>query len=235
MPPSPDRRLFRPLHQTPRRAAVWQAGSARQVRSGPLLRVTSGGTKTFTVRGRIKDGPEVRATLGRWPNLTPEAAGRFAWERLNHWAVGEDHREVERAFAARKLTLGEAGRQYIAQHRHRLKPGYVKAIDQLLRGPLGRLARRPEVEINSEAVLRWHQVQASKSSADRAARVLRALLKFAADRHGLRPNDGGLGTDMLKAMRLWRPGIRRTTMIADMPRWRSRSRGCPTTACATCC
>jgi integrase len=201
--------------------------------AGLVLRITPANVRSFSVRGKIKIkggaaiGGRVRATLGPFPDLHVEDARRLARELLNQWALGLDHRELERAQAARKTTLATIGEEYLETRLHKLKPGYAKSIREVIGGPLADLGKRCVVEITGELVLRWHQAQASLSSADRAARILRALLNYAADRHGLRLPDGRLGTDILKATSRWRRPKRRTTMIDDMLKWRQAVEALP--------
>src|SRR5262245_59929304 len=148
---------------------------------GLFVRITSDGTKSFTLRGTIKGGSTVRLTLGQVGKLTLDAARQEARLALNAMAQGVDPRAEKAIAKARRRTLSEIAEEYIDLHRHRLKASYRDDIAHLIRRELAPLADRPVVEIDGPRVVNWHQSFKSRALADRARRVLRALLRYASD------------------------------------------------------
>jgi integrase len=76
-------------------------------------------------------------------------------------------------------------------------------------------------------VVLWHGRFASRTSADKAARLLRAVLRYASDRHGLCAPDGKVATDALRSLRLWTPVRRKMRTVADLPAWLRAVERCP--------
>lgn len=73
---------------------------------GLVLRMTSAGTATWSVRTRTKDGKQTRPKLGTWPALSIAAARRAALKALGTIETGADPvREKREARAARKVTI----------------------------------------------------------------------------------------------------------------------------------
>lgn len=82
--------------------------------TGLQLRVTSTGTKTFSVLRRI-NGILERITIGRYPDLTVEQARRRAAEINSDVAHGLNPGEVKRGRKA-ELTFGELFAEYLERH-----------------------------------------------------------------------------------------------------------------------
>lgn len=73
---------------------------------GLVLRMTSAGTATWSVRTRTKDGKQTRPKLGTWPALSIAAARRAALKSLGMIETGADPvREKREARAARKVKI----------------------------------------------------------------------------------------------------------------------------------
>src|SRR5215211_6819433 len=90
---------------------------------GLLIRVTSNGTKSFTVYRRVNGKPQ-RVKLGRYPDMSIEQARRNAQKRLSLMADGIDPVARSRAAKVSQVTLGEVFEAYLKAHD--LKPGTVK-------------------------------------------------------------------------------------------------------------
>ncbi len=76
---------------------------------GLLIRITSNGTKSFTVYRRVNGKPQ-RVKLGRYPDMSIEQARRRAQKMLSLMADGIDPVARGRAAKASQATLGEYSR-----------------------------------------------------------------------------------------------------------------------------
>jgi integrase len=195
--------------------------------SGVRLRVTSTGARSFCVRRRLKGGPAVRITLGSYPTLSLSEAKRLARKVITNLLCGVDPRERMRADAVRGMTVSEALDGYLELRSTRLKASTAQAYRKLMGAELKPLADLSVRTLTADQVVRWHGRFASRSSADKAARLLRALLRYANDRHGLQAPDGKVATDALRSLRLWSPARRKTRTVADMPAWMNAVERCP--------
>jgi integrase len=82
---------------------------------GLKIRVTSNNVKTFCVLKRVKGGPPLRTTLGRYPAMSIEQARRQASVVLAEIAEGGNPVEVKRALKA-ELTFAELFALYFQRH-----------------------------------------------------------------------------------------------------------------------
>ncbi len=82
---------------------------------GLKIRVTSNNVKTFCVLKRVKGGPPLRTTLGRYPAMSIEQARRQASVVLAEIAEGGNPVEVKRALKA-ELTFAELFALYLQRH-----------------------------------------------------------------------------------------------------------------------
>jgi integrase len=195
--------------------------------SGVMLRITPAGGKSWCVRRRVKGGKVTRITLGAYPALNLADARKLARKAITDLVLGVDPRERMRADAVHGLTVAEALDGYLELRRAHLKASTVGGYRKLMRAELKEVAPRPVKELTGETVVRWHQRFKSRSNADRAARLLRAVLRYASDRHGLTAPDGKVATDALRALRLWSPARRKTRQVGDMTAWRAAVERCP--------
>jgi hypothetical protein len=92
---------------------------------GLQLRVTSTGTKTFSVYRRVKGGNAERITLGRYPGLPLEAARRKAREVVADLAQGTSVAAENRRKKALSVTLAQVFEDY-QMARKGLKESTVK-------------------------------------------------------------------------------------------------------------
>jgi integrase len=195
--------------------------------SGVRLRITSAGAKSWTVRRRMKGSSPVRVTLGSYPALSLAEARKLARRAVTELSSGVDPRTRIKADAVRGMTVGEALDVYLELRRARLKASTAAAYRGIMSTELKPLAAQPVVTLTGEMVVHWHGRFRARSIADRAARVLRAILRYANDRHGLHAPDGKVATDALRSLRLWTPARRKTRTVADMTAWLKAVERCP--------
>ena len=214
---------------TVRNAAIPDKGRYELVDndSGVMLRITAEGAKSWCVRRRVKGGPPMRITLGAYPALSLAEARRLARKAITDLLSGVDPRGRMRADAVQEMTLAGALGGYLELRKARLKASTAASYHKLMARELKPLADISVKTLTGEAVVRWHGRFASRSNADRAARLLRAVLRYAHDRHGLAAPEGRVATDVLRSLRLWTPARRKTRMVADMTAWRTAIERCP--------
>ncbi len=87
---------------------------------GLQLRVTSTGAKTFSVYKRVKSGEPERITLGQYPAMTPESAGRKAAEYVAELVNGKSTAEITKQ-GKNELTLGELFTEFLEHRRNKRK------------------------------------------------------------------------------------------------------------------
>ena len=98
------------------------------------LRVTSSGTKTFSVAKKI-NGKYVRATLGRFPANTIEQARKKAREKLSLMEDGINPTELKRQKMAEQITVEELYLNYLDNFKAKIRVGErrQKSLDDLSR------------------------------------------------------------------------------------------------------
>jgi integrase len=195
--------------------------------SGVTLRVTPAGSKSWVVLRRIKGGKPALVTLGGYPAVSLAEARKLARRTISEMASGVDPRARIKATRSEGMTLAEALDGYLALRAARLKPSTVAAYRGIMSAELKSLAPLPVRTLTGEMVVQWHGRFASRSLADRAGRVLRAILRYANDRHGLVAPDGRVATDALRSLRLWTPARRKTRTVANMTAWCATIERCP--------
>jgi integrase len=195
--------------------------------SGATLRITHTGAKSWIVRRRVKGGRPVRLTLGSWPQISLAEARRLARKAVTELSSGVDPRARIKADAVAGMTVVEALEEYLSLRGARLKPATIADYRKIMGAELKPLAALPVKTLTGEQAVRWHGSFQSRSNADRAARVLRVVLRYASDRHGLLAPDGKVATDALRSLRLWTPARRKTRTVADMTAWMKAVERCP--------
>jgi integrase len=80
--------------------------------SGLQLRITSTGTKTFSVYKRVKGGSPERVTLGRYPDMTIEKARKEAANITLQMIAGKNPADRLRE-AKREMTLNDLFQEYM--------------------------------------------------------------------------------------------------------------------------
>ena len=106
--------------------------------TGLQLRVTSAGTKTFSVYRRLKAGEPERVTLGKFPAMTVEQARKAAARVNAEIESGASPAATKRAFKA-EPTLSEFFAEYGARHgeKKRAWAADVQRFRDYLQKPMG--------------------------------------------------------------------------------------------------
>lgn len=140
---------------------------------GLQLRVTHTGAKTFCVRKRVKNGPPIRETLGRFnPNkagcLTIEQARTKAKIIIGKLSAGNNVTETRRALK-QELTFSGLFEDFIQRHakKNRTVSDYVQRYEQYLAKPLGKkrlseITRQDLGIIHSKITNNGHAATANK-------------------------------------------------------------------------
>lgn len=212
--------------------------------NGLRVRVGSSGIKSFCI-SRKRNGKFIRATLGRFPDLTIDNARAKALELLGDVATtGRNPNAVKRVNEKAAVTLSEALDTYVSDREHRLKPATVKQYRSTLKNFSGDWLKQPLASISRERVENRHKAitdgsvwfgadkstlragvgAGSKSQADLWARALRAIYRFSHDHY--RDDDGKTllpdpPTLVLSTKRKWHGTVRKTERIRthEFSRW----------------
>jgi len=136
---------------------------------GLQLRVTATGVKTFSVFRRVKGGPPVRSTLGRFPDVSIEKARQQAMLHTAELASGIDVAERQRKARA-TMTFGELFAEYLKRHskvKKRTWPQDESQYKQYLEAPLGRkrlseISRKNIAEIHSRVTAGGYATTANR-------------------------------------------------------------------------
>ncbi|MEI7035895.1 integrase family protein [Fulvimonas yonginensis] len=169
---------------------------------GLELRITPAGVRTFYVRRRVRGtGKLERITVGRFPEVTVEAARRAALGHVAALAEGRSVTAEHRAKRARGVTLGDVLADYLGAHD--LKPSTATEYAETVERHLADWLPRPVVEITRDDVERLHRKLSKATTAvrkdamgrkrkvsvggpaaaNRVGRILRALLNYAAAKY----------------------------------------------------
>ncbi|ELA4724659.1 integrase family protein [Escherichia coli] len=212
--------------------------------NGLRVRVGSSGVKSFCI-SRKRNGKFIRATLGRFPDLSVDNARAKAMELLGEVATtGKNPNIAKRTNNKAMITLNEALEAYIKNRGHRLKPTTEKQYRSILQNYSGDWMAHTLASISRERVEQRHKAvtdgavwfgadkttlragvgTGSKAQADLWARALRAVCRFAYDHY--RDDAGNTllpdpPTLVLSTKRQWHGTVRKTERIRlhDFPRW----------------
>jgi len=212
--------------------------------NGLRLRVGSTGVKSFCI-SRKRNGKFIRATLGRFPDLSVDNARAKALEALGEVAIsGKNPNETRRIKQKSTITLQEALDEYIKSRGHRLKEVTAKQYRSILGNFSGDWLKQPMVNISRDRVEARHKAvtegavwfgrdkstlrdgvgAGSKAQADLWARALRAIYRFSHDNY--RDEEGKTllpdpPTMVLSTKRQWHGLVRKTERIRthDLGRW----------------
>ncbi|EPI5015718.1 tyrosine-type recombinase/integrase [Klebsiella oxytoca] len=212
--------------------------------NGLRVRVGVSGVKSFCI-SRKRNGKFIRATLGRFPDLTIDNARAKALELLGDVATTGKNPNVERRINEKALvTLADALDTYIESRDARLSADTAKQYRSILQNYSGDWMKQPIASISRERVETRHKAvtdgsvwfgadkstlragvgTGSKAQADLWARVLRAICRFAHDHY--RDNDGKTllpdpPTMVLSTKRKWHGTVRKTERIRtnELSRW----------------
>ncbi|EPL8666671.1 tyrosine-type recombinase/integrase [Klebsiella pneumoniae] len=212
--------------------------------NGLRVRVGVSGVKSFCI-SRKRNGKFIRATLGRFPDLTIDNARAKALELLGDVATTGKNPNVERRINEKaSVTLADALDTYIESRDARLSADTAKQYRSILQNYSGDWMKQPIASISRERVETRHKAvtdgsvwfgadrstlragvgTGSKAQADLWARVLRAICRFAHDHY--RDNDGKTllpdpPTMVLSTKRKWHGTVRKTERIRtnELGRW----------------
>lgn len=212
--------------------------------NGLRVRVGVSGVKSFCI-SRKRNGKFIRATLGRFPDLTIDNARAKALELLGDVATTGKNPNVERRINEKaSVTLADALNTYIESRDERLSADTAKQYRSILQNYSGDWMKQPIASISRERVETRHKAvtdgsvwfgadkstlragvgTGSKAQADLWARVLRAICRFAHDHY--RDNDGKTllpdpPTMVLSTKRKWHGTVRKTERIRtnELGRW----------------
>lgn len=188
-----------PLPEAGKRVVYYDEGGARSV-PGLQVRVSSTGTKTFSVLRRVSGGSPERVTLGNWPKLALKEARKLAREVMNNLAEGISRtaeKKADKVKQAQVPTLAAAVEDYVtsvtkkgsgkhlkprtqSDYRRMVASGKPKAKGgQTLDGELFTLASLPITDITADHIKTLYN-DIRKERGDRraayAVTVLRAVL-----------------------------------------------------------
>jgi len=210
---------------------------------GLELRITSGGVRTFYVRRRVRGTGRVeRVTVGRFPEVSVEAARRIAAGHVAALAEGRSVVAARRSAKARSVTLREVLEDYLTAHdlkpatrreyhdtAHRHLAAWLdRAVVEITRDDVERLHRKLSVRreaVRKDAMGRRRPVAVGgPACANRTSRILRALLNFASAKyedHEGRPLLTDNPVRRLTATKAWNRVDRRRRRIErdELPAW----------------
>lgn len=155
-----------------------------QRQPGLALRVTSKGTKSFYVVKKL-NGKTKFVYLGKYPDLTFEAARKLARVNMNRLAEGIDPTSEKRAARERGVTLEEVLDDYFSS-RSNLKESTKKDYKRVMNEIFDDWRKKPIIDITEEMVRKRHKTygdEHSRARADNGARVLRAMFNYAHSRY----------------------------------------------------
>lgn len=212
--------------------------------NGLRVRVGTSGVKSFCI-SRKRSGKFIRATLGRFPDLSVDNARAKALELLGGVATtGQNPNVMKRVNEKASVTLCDALDTYIQNRGHRLKPTTEKQYRAILQNYSGDWMNQSLATISRDRVEHRHKAvtdgsvwfgadkvtlragvgSGSKAQADLWARALRAVYRFAHDHY--RDEEGKTllpdpPTLVLSTKRQWHGTIRKTERIRthDFARW----------------
>ncbi|MBT9184240.1 site-specific integrase [Pectobacterium punjabense] len=212
--------------------------------NGLRVRVGASGVKSFCI-SRKRDGKFIRATLGRFPDLSIDNARAKALELLGEVATsGRNPNDIKRVKAKSSVTLEEALDTYIDNRGHRLKKATEHQYRAILNNFSGDWMKQPMANISRDRVENRHKAitegsvwfgvdkstlrsgvgSGSTAQADLWARALRAVYRFSYDHY--RDEEGKTllpdpPTMVLSTKRQWHGTTRKTDRIRthDLGRW----------------
>lgn len=149
--------------------------------NGLIFNVQSNGSQgSFIVRGRV-DNKKVVVTIGKFPNITIEQARRKARAIQADFSDGLNPNTKKKFDRTRQASLADMFELYLETKS--LKPRTIDGYRMSFRNVLTPLANTPITEIDYNKVLKVHKayVKRSQAEADRAMRLLKAIINMAMD------------------------------------------------------
>lgn len=192
---------------------------------GFMARVTPGGAKSFCLEKRI-NGRNVRKMIGRYPDMTAEAARRVAHVWLGQLAEGKNPFREDDEKARNSLTLSKVLEDYL-DARKGLKPLTITDYRQMVTKGLRPWRNRSLTEITKDMIRMRHRQLGDQHGpyyANSTFQLLRALFNYAI--HAYDDSEGNPllarnPVSILTQTRAWYPKKRRRTMITRqrLPAW----------------
>ena len=190
---------------------------------GLELRITTAGTKTFSVYKKLQGQP-VRVTFGKFPDMTVDQARRLAQNALSMIAEGINPNEVKKDKQAKQITLKQVFDNMISTRTY--KKGTIEDYTRSIKNAFKDWADKPLINITRDKVLQRHKKlsETAPTRANNAMRVLRAVFNFA---KGAYEDDNNKSlfadnpVDKLNDLRAWNPNRRKQTIIQrhELARW----------------
>ncbi|OGO93535.1 MAG: integrase [Coxiella sp. RIFCSPHIGHO2_12_FULL_42_15] len=191
---------------------------------GFAVRITQQGVRSFILEKRI-NGKVKRYTLGRYPEVTVEAARKMAQVELGKIAQGINPISEKKANECKQKTLQEIYNDYLTS-RKSMKPKTKHDYDYALQHHLQDWCKKPILTITKNMVTSRH-IKIGKSSpatANLTMRLLRAVFNFAKasyeDEYG-KPIITENPVGILSQTRAWYRIERRDSVIKahELPLW----------------
>lgn len=192
---------------------------------GFLVRVTSGGAKTFCLDKRIK-GRKFRRKIGSYPDMSVDRARKIAHVWLGQIAEGKNPFEEDDDRARDKLTISTVLDDYL-EARKALRPRTITDYKQIRDKAFKDWKNKPMKSITKAMIQQRHTWLGHKSGpyyANGAMQLLRALFNYA-----IAVYDDAEGQPLIQlnpvmvltTTRAWFPKKRRRTVIsrAQLPAW----------------
>jgi integrase len=150
---------------------------------GLQLRVGATGEKHFSLFVRVKNGPPVRISLGRFPDQTIEQVRRRALQLKSELAQGRNPAEALRA-RRDEMTLGQAFESYLEHHAAPLNLKTQDAMRGNFERYLGALPTTPpkkhgKQRVKSKGAVNWQNRKLSMIKPANVVQLRAALAKGA--------------------------------------------------------
>jgi integrase len=176
-------------------------------------------TKVFFVERQF-DRRNIRTTIGRFGELTPEEARKAAMTLLSDIASGVNPNQVKREEDALEITVERAFELFFEARVH-LRPS---SVDNYKRSPklyLKEWCETPIVHLTRRMILAKHREISEKHgavTANNAMRHLRSVYNFISSTQDEFPPNP---VDIMRLARAWAPERRRRTLIPvqKLPAW----------------
>lgn len=143
--------------------------------TGLCICLTNTGTKTWYLYKKM-NGKPVRLKLGRWPEVTVEAAKTLATEAAGRMAGGEDIQAARVAKRQRELNWGELFTKYLEEHAKIHKKTW-REDEANNRRNLSDWAERPLSSFSRPIIAEKHRQIAAGGATTTANRILSLISK----------------------------------------------------------
>lgn len=145
-----------------------------------ICRVSASGNKTFYVLKRTTDGKLQRVSLGKWPEMTVDAARKKSDEVIADLNKGIKPVEKKRTDKVKKMTLSELMNNYIEQKGLKLSSSTAADYKKKLNEGFPDWLNKPVNKITREMVAKRHkELPGNSTSKDNKMRILRLLMNSA--------------------------------------------------------